>query len=95
MNLHVQSGDVSSRGNAVTGIGEQIEEGVHRGRSLELTVPGLEAAAAFSAFRDTWLGEGQKVSLDLSETGEDVVRSDKAHSANEDAIERGYDAITR
>ncbi|MGH8792923.1 MAG: hypothetical protein ACRDXX_09785 [Stackebrandtia sp.] len=93
MNLHVQPGDVTSRGNAVSGIAEDLSEGTRKGRSLEITAPGLATAQAFQAYRDTWLGEGERLSLDLEDTGAGVVESDRAHVNNEDLIERGYEAI--
>ena len=92
MNTYVQSGDVTSHGNDVIAISDSLAEGVQKGRSLGIAHNGLMTAQAFNVFRDDWLGYGEKLGLDLSDSGANVIKADNEHDANETHITRGYEA---
>ena len=93
MNFHAEPVDITSNGNAISDLAEQLREGTRRGRSLALAHPGLAATAAFESLRDSWLGQGERISTDLDDTGNVTVDSSRSHMSNEDLIERGYTAV--
>lgn len=91
--IYADTMGIADRGNAVTGISEELDEVCRRGRSLEIPSPGLVTGPAFTNFREAWLGEGQAVSLDLDQVGSDVTSSSNEHEANEHWQHRGYQAV--
>lgn len=93
MNFHASPEDIGGHGRGVSDIGQQLNEGTRKGRSVRITAPGLSTGPAFDAFRDAWLGQGEQISLSLDETGTSTTRAGVDHRENDDAIQRGYDAI--
>lgn len=93
MNFHAAPVDIDGHGRNVSDIGQDISDGTRRGRSLSMGLPGLATGPAFDAYRDAWLGQGDKISINLDDAGAGTQSSGTDHEANEQAITRGYEAI--
>ena len=91
--LSVDTGDVTTHGKDVMNIGEVLATGTQQGRAIEIAIPGLATAAAFTNYLNAWLDEGQRLSTHLDESGVNVVKADVDHMANEEALSDGYNAI--
>lgn len=93
MNFHASPVDIDGHGRDVTAIGQDLADGVSRGRSVRLTAPGLTTGPAFDAFRDAWLGQGLTISTTLDENGFSQSKSAEDHRENDNAAKTGFDAI--
>lgn len=93
MNFHASPADIDGHGRDVTAIGQELADGVSRGRSVRLTTPGLTTGPAFDAFRDAWLGQGLTISTTLDENGFSQSKGAIDHDENEVAKRAGFDAI--